>query len=114
MLASSSRMKWVKTPLQTLARNDPAATNMPHCIISWARPALRRNVDLPPELAPVMITSDLPSASTSLPTTPSIRSARQASRRSAQHSSCVPTADGTGNVTGLLATSWSCRLRQLT
>ena len=45
------------------------ATNMPLCIISWARPTLRRNVDLPPWLAPVIITSDLPSASTSLPTT---------------------------------------------
>ena len=37
-------------------------TNIPHCIISWARPTLRRNVDLPPELAPVMMTSDFPSA----------------------------------------------------
>ena len=31
----------------------------PHCIISCARPTLRRNVDFPPWLAPVMITSAL-------------------------------------------------------
>jgi hypothetical protein len=42
---------------------------MPLCIISWATPRLRSSVDLPPWLAPVIITSDLPSASTSLPTT---------------------------------------------
>ena len=34
MPASSSRLKCVNTPLQTLARNDSAATNIPHCIIS--------------------------------------------------------------------------------
>ena len=60
-------------------------TNSPHCIMSWARPTLRRNVDFPPELAPVMMTSDFPSACTSLPTTaPSDCSSRQASRRSVQ------------------------------
>ena len=62
-------MKWVKTPRVTFARWDPAVTNSPDCIMSWATPTLRRNVDLPPELAPVMMTSDFPSACTSLPTT---------------------------------------------
>ena len=69
MLASSSRLKCVKMPSQRLARKDSAGTNMPHCIISWARPMARRNVDLPPRLAPVIITSNLSSALTSLPTT---------------------------------------------
>ena len=41
---------------------------MPACIISWASPTLRRNVDLPPWLAPVIMINGLPSASTSLPT----------------------------------------------
>jgi hypothetical protein len=35
---------------------------MPHCIMSWATPTLRRNVDFPPELAPVMMISGFPSA----------------------------------------------------
>ena len=75
MVASSSRGKWVKMPGLTLAVKDSAATNMPHCIISWARPTLRRKVDLPPWFAPVIMISRLPSASTSLPT------ARPRSRR---------------------------------
>ncbi len=41
-------------------------------------PTLRRNVDLPPWFAPVIITSDLFSASTSLPTTVSSHAQRQA------------------------------------
>ena len=75
MVTSSSRGKWVKVPRLTLAVKDSAATNRPHCIISWAKPTLRRNVDLPPWLAPVIMMSRLPSASTSLPT------ARPGSRR---------------------------------
>ena len=70
----------MKTPSQTLAPNDSAATNIPHCIISWATPTLRRKVDFPPWLAPVIITSDRPSASTSLPTDPRLElRARQTS-----------------------------------
>ena len=53
-------------------------TNSPHCIMSWATPTLRRNVDLPPELAPVMMTSCLPSACTSLPMTAVLGLQRQA------------------------------------
>jgi hypothetical protein len=41
-------------PSQTLARKDSAGTNMPHCIISWARPMPRRNVDLPPRLVELL------------------------------------------------------------
>ena len=55
---SSSLAKWVKIPETTLARYAWAVTNKPHCIISWATPTLRRKVDFPPELAPVMMTSD--------------------------------------------------------
>jgi hypothetical protein len=33
-------------------------TNSPHCIISWATPTLRRNVDLPPEVALLAVTRD--------------------------------------------------------
>lgn len=47
-------------------------------IISCATPTLRRNVDLPPALAPVITSSGTPSASTSLPTT---RSSRRRLRR---------------------------------
>ncbi|MCK7495979.1 MAG: hypothetical protein MZW92_37265 [Comamonadaceae bacterium] len=69
IVASSSRLKWVKTAVQSSALKDSAATNIPHCIISWARPMLRRKLDLPPWFAPVTITRLLPSASTVLPTT---------------------------------------------
>ncbi len=36
-----------------------AATNMPACIMSCARPMLRRMVDFPPWFAPVIMTSRL-------------------------------------------------------
>src|SRR6266568_2065965 len=66
--------------------------------MSWARPTLRRNVDFPPELAPVMMTSDFRPACTSLPTTmPSDRSARQASRRSAHENVSGDGGAGSGN-----------------
>jgi len=44
----------VKSLSQTLERNDSAGTNIPHCIINWAKPKLRRKVDLPPSFAPVI------------------------------------------------------------
>ena len=44
-------------------------TNMPASIMSYATPRLRRNVEFPPWLAPVMTTSALPSARRSLLTT---------------------------------------------
>src|SRR6266487_4679783 len=53
--------------------------------MSWARPVLRRNVDFPPELAPVMMISDFPSACTSLPIAGRRDcSSRHVSRRSVQ------------------------------
>ena len=52
MLASSSRLKWVNRPSARLVCNESAATNMPDCVMSWARPMLRRKVCLPPWLAP--------------------------------------------------------------
>ena len=100
MSGSSSRMKWVKICRADAGPQDWAVTNMPHCVMSWARPTLRRNVDFPPEFAPVMITRDLPSASTSLPTTLSARSARLVSRRSVQENSSESRGDGTGKATG--------------
>lgn len=69
MVSSSSRLKWVNRPWQMSAVNERAGANMPACIISWARPTLRRSVDLPPWLAPVIITRCLPFASMSFPTT---------------------------------------------
>ena len=68
MARSSSRLKWVKTAGHTPEAKAPAGANMPACIISWARPVLRKKVDLPPRLAPVTTTSVLASALTSLPT----------------------------------------------
>ena len=38
IVASSSRLKCVKIPMQVLAVNESAATNIPACIISCARP----------------------------------------------------------------------------
>ena len=77
---SSSRLKCVKTRRRTPALNDVAATNMPHCIMSWAMPTLRKNVVLPPRLAPVTRTSALLSALKSLPTVrPPVRRLRPGS-----------------------------------
>ena len=122
--ASSSRLKWVKTPALTLAVNDSAATNIPACIISCARPTLRRKVDLPPWFAPVIMISCLPSASTSLPTAlASVLSDRQASYRPRADRLACPALPptglaetrlaGTGKQTGSpLAVSRSLRFRQ--
>ncbi len=51
MARSSSRTRWAKAWLQTLAPSSVALTNMPASTIGWATPRLRRKVDLPPELA---------------------------------------------------------------
>ena len=87
IVASSSRLKCVKIPVLTLAVNDSAGTNIPACIISCACPALGRNVDLPPWFAPVIMTTCLPSVSTSFP------AARASSRLSARGASYRPRAD---------------------
>lgn len=46
IVASASRLKWVKTPALTLPSKDSAPTNMPACSISCAMPTLRRNEEL--------------------------------------------------------------------
>jgi len=84
--------------------------------MNWATPTLRRNVDLPPELAPVMMTSGLSSACTSLPTTtPGDRSSRHASRRPVQVNAAGASGAGSGMQVGApFAASLSARLRQPT
>jgi hypothetical protein len=91
----------VKRPGQTLARSAVAAANIPDCIISWARPVLRRNVDFPPWFAPVIITSDAPSALTSLPITgvPAV-SARHGSYRPAAENAAPAGGSGSGKQAG--------------
>ena len=66
-VASSSRVKWVKMPDRTLAVKASAVTNIPACIMSCAVPTLRRKVDFPPPLAPVMTVRALWSASVVVP-----------------------------------------------
>lgn len=91
------------------ALNSSAAVNMPHCLIIWATPTLRRNVDFPPWLAPVSTISRVPSADTSLPTTRSvICSDRQGYKGRARRGRAGPLASGTGKQVGspLPASRW--------
>ena len=56
---SSRRVKCVKRDGKIPLEKSSAATGSPACIMTCAMPTLRRNVDFPPWLAPVIMTSCL-------------------------------------------------------
>ena len=82
--------------------------------ISWDKPMLRKRVDLPPSLAPVIITRFLLSAFTSLPTTLCFRlKARQTSYNPLNESLRSPGATGMGKHVGSpFWESRSCKFKQ--
>jgi hypothetical protein len=68
---------------------------MPACIIDCAAPKLRKDVDFPPSLAPVMTINDFASASMSLPATGLLTVGHSpTSRRSRQHNYGAPVGVG--------------------